>query len=71
MPAAGFLEHPEECTTHFTPERWALFKEDVKFFRIASDRDFFEKMQADHGYNPPPVWMIAGRFFADMHPAGH
>jgi len=71
MPAASFLEHPEECTTHFTPERWALFKEDVKFFRLASDRDFFEKMQADHGYNPPPVWMIGGRFFADMYPAGH
>jgi hypothetical protein len=71
MPAAGFLDHPEECTAHFSPERWALFKEDVKFFRYTSDRDFFEKMQADHGYNPPPVWMLAGRFFADMYPAGH
>ena len=28
-------------------------------------------MQTDHGYNPPPVWMLAGRFFANMYPAGH
>jgi hypothetical protein len=26
-------------------------------------------MQKDHGFNPPPVWMLAGKFFADMHPA--
>ncbi len=70
MPAATFLEHPEDCTSHFSPERWAAFKEDIRFFRTVSDREFFEKMQSDHGYNPPPVWMIAGRFFADMFPAG-
>jgi hypothetical protein len=70
MPAATFLEHPEECTSHFSPERWTAFKDDIRFFRTVSDRDFFEKMQSDHGYNPPPVWMLAGRFFADMYPAG-
>ncbi len=70
VPAAPFLEHPEDCTSHFSPERWAAFKEDIKFFRVVADREFFEKMQSDHGYNPPPVWMLAGRFFADMHPAG-
>jgi hypothetical protein len=71
MPAASFLEHPEACTSKFTPERWADFKEDIRFFRGVSDRDFFEKMQSDHGYNPPPVWMLMGRFFANMHAAGH
>jgi hypothetical protein len=71
MSAAGFLEHPEACTAHFTPERWAAFKEDIRFFRSVADREFFEKMQTDHGYNPPPVWMLAGRFFADLFPAGH
>jgi hypothetical protein len=70
-PAAQFLEHPEECTKSFTPERWAAFKEDIRFFRSVSDRDFWERMQTDHGYNPPPVWMLAGRFFANMFPAGH
>ncbi len=70
-PAAGFLEHPEQCTAHFAPERWTAFKEDIRFFRSVSDRDFWERMQSDHGYNPPPVWMIAGRFLANMFPAGH
>lgn len=70
-PAAEFLEHPEECTERFTPERWAAFKEDIRFFRSVSDREFWERMQADHGYNPPPVWMLAGNFFANLYPAGH
>jgi hypothetical protein len=71
IPAASVLEHPEVCTSHFTPERWAAFKEDIRFFRSVSDREFYEKMQKDNGYNPPPVWMLAGRFFANMFPAGH
>jgi hypothetical protein len=70
-PAMQFLEHPEECTDHFSTERWAAFKEDIRFFRSVSDREFWERMQSDHGYNPPPVWMLAGRFFANMFPAGH
>jgi hypothetical protein len=69
-PAAEFLEHPEQCKDKFTPERWAAFREDIKFFRSVSDRDFWERMQTDHGYNPPPVWMLAGSYFANMHAAG-
>ena len=70
-PAAQFLEHPEECKGHFSTERWAAFRDDIKFFRSVSDRDFWERMQTDHGYNPPPVWMLAGSFFANLFPAGH
>jgi hypothetical protein len=69
LPASQFLENPEECKANFPPERWAKFKEDVKFFRIASDKGYWEDMQKDHGYNPPPVWTILGRFFAELHPA--
>jgi len=69
LPAAQFLEHPEQCRDLFPPERWAKFKEDVKFFRIASDKGYWEDMQKDHGYNPPPVWTILGRFFAELQPA--
>jgi hypothetical protein len=71
VPAAQFLDHPEACTSHFTAERWTAFKDDIRFFRSVSDRDFWERMQADHGFNPPPVWMLAGRFFANMFPAGY
>lgn len=69
-PAADFLEHPEECKAHFSPERWEAYKEDVKFFRTSSDKGYWEDMQKDHGFNPPPVWTILGWFFASMFPAG-
>jgi len=71
MPVAAVLEHPEQCTSLFSPERWSAFKADVKFFRIVSDEPhwYWEGMQQDHGYNPPPVWTILGSFFANLHPA--
>jgi len=69
LPAAQFLEHPEQCKSLFPPARWEKFKEDVKFFRLSSDKGYWEDMQKDHGYNPPPVWTIMGRFFAELQPA--
>jgi hypothetical protein len=69
MPALGFLEHPEECKATFPAARWEQFKEDVKFFRVTSGKGYWDDMLKDHGYNPPPVWTIMGRFFAEMHPA--
>ncbi|WP_206079483.1 hypothetical protein [Polyangium spumosum] len=70
VPAAHFLENPgETCKDHFPPERWEKFKEDVKFFRAVSGKGYWEDMQKDHGYNPPPVWTIMGRFFAELQPA--
>jgi hypothetical protein len=70
MPVTEILAHPEVCKAHFSPERWAEYKADVQFFRIASEKDYWENMQKDHGFNPPPVWTILGRFFADLAPAG-
>jgi hypothetical protein len=71
MPAADALEHPEACKRGFSPERWEAYKADVQFFRIASEKSttYWEDMQKDHGFNPPPVWTILGRFFAELHPA--
>lgn len=68
-PAINFLEHPEECKATFPPARWEQFKEDVKFFRVVSGKGYWEDMLKDHGYNPPPVWTIMGRFFSELHPA--
>ncbi len=68
-PASQFLEHPEECKATFSDERWNQFKEDIKFFRIVSGKGYWDDMLKDHGYNPPPVWTIAGKFFAQLHPA--
>jgi hypothetical protein len=66
---SGLLEHHEICTDRFTPERWDRFKADVQFFRIASDKGYWTDMQTDHGYNPPPVWTIMGKFFGELAPA--
>jgi hypothetical protein len=70
MPVAEILEHPELCKASFSPERWNAYKQDVRFFRIASDKTYWEDMQKDHGFNPPPGWTILGRFFAELAPAG-
>lgn len=65
--AQRFLEHPEICTSVFKPERWAEFKSDIAFFRVVSGQDYFNKMQLDHGFNPPPVWTIMGKVFSELH----
>lgn len=70
MPVTEVLEHPEICKASFTPERWNEYKDDVRFFRMGSDKTYWEDMQKDHGYNPPPVWTVGGYFFASMNPAG-
>jgi hypothetical protein len=73
-----WVEHPELCTAGdaaegrraFTPARWSAFKEDVAFFRrVSFAGPYWNGMQTDHGYNPPPVWGLLGRFFSDLHPA--
>jgi hypothetical protein len=69
QPAAPVLEHPEECKQHFTSERWQEFKRDVSWFRFNSNRTFWEGMQTDHGYNPPPVWTMSGHFFGSFFPS--
>ncbi|MFO0757937.1 MAG: hypothetical protein U0359_15680 [Byssovorax sp.] len=69
MPVTDVLAHPELCKSHFSDERWKAYKADVAFFRIASGKDYWEEMQKDHGFNPPPVWTILGRAFAEAHPA--
>jgi hypothetical protein len=69
MPVTEVLEHPEQCKSHFSEERWAAFKDDVRFFRLAADKGYWEGFNKDHGYNPPPVWTVMGNFFANLHPA--
>lgn len=71
MPALTVLEHPEVYKAHFSPPRWESFKADVRFLRLscALEKGYWDGMQTDHGYNPPPGWTILGRIFAELHPA--
>jgi hypothetical protein len=70
VPVTEFLDHPEICKATFSPERWNQYKQDVRFFRIASDKGYWDNIHHDHGFNPPPAWIILGRFFAELAPAG-
>jgi len=69
VPLGDTLEHPDRCTSRFSPGRWSAFKDDVAFFRIVADKAYWDGMQQDHGYNPPPAWTILGSFFANLRPA--
>jgi len=63
------LAHPENCKGHFTPERWAMFKKDVEFFRNRQGVKRWEESQTDHGFNATPVWNILGTTLASLGPA--
>lgn len=69
MPVQEIIDHPEECRERFTPERWEEYKKDIAFYRIVSGQGYWTDMQKDHGFNPPPVWTIAGKFLSQLAPA--
>jgi hypothetical protein len=60
------VKDPKHCTAHFSPERWSAFKKDVDWFYKSAAGSYWENMIKDHGYNPPPVWTMTGKFFANM-----
>jgi hypothetical protein len=66
---AAILAHPERCKEHFTPERWAAFKNDIAFFRARNGVRRWEDAQTDHGYNATPVWNVLGSALASTGPA--
>jgi hypothetical protein len=78
--APDVQQHIGECKAIFAsnPERWEAFKKDVDWFYNgegpdgigASRGSYWENMQKDHGYNPPPVWTIGGKFFSQFGSAG-
>lgn len=63
------LKNPADCKDRFTPERWEAFKADIKFFRSTSNLKYWNDMQTDHGYNPPPVWTVTGWLLSSIRPA--
>ncbi|HLV22599.1 MAG TPA: hypothetical protein VKZ49_17025 [Polyangiaceae bacterium] len=66
IPDTYVFSNPAECKQHFTPERWEAWKKDVDWFYRSSAGTYWENMQKDHGYNPPPVWTMAGKFFSSF-----
>jgi len=70
VPATAALADPGACRRRFAPARWEAFKADVRFFRMAAGAKDWERMQQDHGFNPPPGWLVAGGPLAGLRPAG-
>jgi hypothetical protein len=69
VPTTSILAHPEVCRGRFSPERWALFRHDVGFFRSALGPAQWAQSQTDHGFNATPVWILAGSALANLGPA--
>lgn len=73
VPAATVFADSARClrgfTRPFTPERWEAFKKDVAYFRDKVGIVTWEKILKDHGYNPSPVWTLAGAPLARLGPA--
>lgn len=66
---ASSKEHLLAVRSRFSPERWALFQEDMNYFRRAmSDGGFLGSMN-DHGGNATPVWFLAARALFASAPA--
>lgn len=63
------FSNPGECKNRFTAEKWEAFKKDVQWFYQSARGSYWENMMKDHGYNPPPVWTMAGKFFSSFGPA--
>lgn len=63
-PSDRIVENPEACTKHFSKERWAQFRKDIRFFRSRFSAHRWDQSQHDHGYNATPVWTIMGRILA-------
>ncbi len=59
-PVGELTEEIAKVRRQFTPERWAAFKTDIRFFRSAMGPDFATSMD-DHGANAPPAWVLLAR----------
>lgn len=57
-PGGDALAQADACHARFAPARWRSFRDDVRWFRDASDDTYWQGIQLDHGYNPTPVWTL-------------
>lgn len=65
----GSRDHVEAVRARFSPERWAQFKEDMKYFRAAMGDGGFLGSMNDHGGNATPVWFMGARVLFGFLPA--
>ncbi len=67
VPARKYFFDEVFCKERFSASRWDSFKNDVGFFRTRLE-GLWDLAQIDHGFNPSPVWILAGGFVSGMVP---
>lgn len=69
VPASRALASTARCHERFGEARWNDFRADVACFRSVCDDAYWNGIQTDHGYNPPPAWSMLGGAFSRLAPA--
>ncbi|HXI04387.1 MAG TPA: hypothetical protein VNI57_14540, partial [Candidatus Saccharimonadales bacterium] len=69
VPIQALLRRSDAVKAAFTEQRWEDFRRDVEFFRGRLGPQYGTILQ-DHGFNPTPVWALAGGWLANRVPAG-
>jgi hypothetical protein len=60
----GLINHMDEVRERFTDERWALFKQDTRYFLERNRYSYLTSIRRDHGYNPTPTWTFTAQLFS-------
>lgn len=62
IPVKNVLERRADVVARFSPERWAAFKEDIRYFKSKLSDARWNGVFHDKGYNATPVWtLLVGR----------
>lgn len=69
QPVARVREAAPEIRGHFTPERWASFRDDLgTLLDLGWEVPWWRAMFFDLGFNPPPSWVVASGTLANLIP---
>ena len=73
VPARSFFLDDTFCKARFSTLRWDGFKKDIEYFhsmfsRARNGNFRWNQAQADHGFNPSPIWVLAGGFISNLIP---
>lgn len=69
VPIRELLLRSDEVRRAFSDERWEEWKRDVAMFRTELGPQF-GGLYVDHGFNPTPLWPVAGGALARLVPGG-
>jgi len=60
----SLVNHMKDVRARFSDERWARFRDDVRYFLDTNQYSYISRIRRDHGYNPTPTWTFTARLFS-------